>query len=174
MHTASTDQVQGILRAFRRVAWPAGRRAALQLAVDCGWTVRRDGPRSVRYVTSLGTNDDIANALVRPDDADGSLLDVTVHVSDYAADDAPGLDRAYGAVVAAVQVELGSPVHVDDRAAHPRTVWDLDGGGRVAVQRLSAIVVLKLLSLEVADLERTEKLLGIDPGRIPGTGHEDL
>lgn len=175
MHTPSTDQVRIMLKAFRRVAWPAGRRAAHELAADCGWAVRRDRPRSVRYVTTLGTNDDVANALVRPEsEGDGNLLDVTVHVSDYAPDDVPGLDRAYASVVAAVEAELGSPAHVDDRATHPRTVWELNESGRVAVQRLSAVVILTLLSLEIANLERAEKRRGISSGRIPGTGHEDL
>ncbi|MCC2314199.1 DUF6301 family protein [Cellulomonas xiejunii] len=172
MQTASADQIRALLRAFRGITWPAGRQKVLALADECGWTVRLETPRGVRYDTGLPTNDQRASALIRPDGADGRVLDLTVHVSDRDPGTPAGLDEAYRDVAAAVQTELGEPVRTD-AWEHARTVWDIAGGGRVVVQKLDS-VVLVLRSPEVADLERDEERLGIDPGRVPGTGHEDL
>ncbi|MBD7919155.1 hypothetical protein H9657_12825 [Cellulomonas sp. Sa3CUA2] len=75
-------------------------------------------------------------------------------------------------MAAAVQAELGEPVRTD-AWEHARTAWDIASGGRVVVQRLESVVIV-LRSQEVADLERGEERLGIDSGRIPGTGREAL
>ncbi|QWC15825.1 hypothetical protein KKR89_16425 [Cellulomonas dongxiuzhuiae] len=53
-------------------------------------------------------------------------------------------------------------------------MWDLAIWGRIAVQRLNAGASLVLLSQQVADLEREEDRLAVDPDRVPGTGHEGL
>lgn len=53
-------------------------------------------------------------------------------------------------------------------------MWELPTGGRVIVQDLRDVVILEFLSLAVADLERDEVRLGVDPHRVPVTGHEGL
>lgn len=168
MQTASADQIRALLRTFRSITWPAGRQKALALADECGWTIRLETPRGVRYVTGFATNDQRANALIRPDDADGSVLDLTVHVSDRDPATPAALDEAYRSVAATVQAELGMPVRAD-AWEHARTVWDITSGGRVVVQKLDSVVLI-LRSQEVADLERDEERLGTDPGRVPGIG----
>lgn len=166
MQTASVDQIRGLLRTFQTITWPAGRQKALALADECGWTIRLETPRGVRYITGYPTNDQRANALIRPDDADGSILDLTVHVSDRDPATPAELDEAYRSVATTAQAELGTPVRTD-AWEHARTVWDIAGGGRVVVQKLDSVVLI-LRSQEVADLERDEERLGVDPGRVPG------
>lgn len=173
MQTASVDQIGDLLRAFRRIVWPTGRPRALELADELDWTVRLETPRSTHWVTGLATNNPRADVLIRPDGGDGRILELTVHVSDRDPGAPSALDEAYRSVVAAVQAELGAPVRTD-AWKNPRTVWDIDGGGRVLVQRLDAVVVLVLLSHEVAELERDEERLGVDPYRVPGTTDQDL
>lgn len=83
------------------------------------------------------------------------------------------MKKAYTDLCTVVETTLGAPVRVD-RGKSPRTFRDLTNGGRVGLQRLSDIVILVLLSRDAADLARQEVRLGIDPDRVPGTGHEDL
>ncbi|MCC2319560.1 DUF6301 family protein [Cellulomonas xiejunii] len=174
MRTAAPEQITAMLVVFETVPWPAGKDVAGALADALGWTVRADLPNGVHYVTALETNDRRADVLIEPDGAGGgTIVALTVQVSDRVADAPADLDQAYRSVVATVEDRLGTPVRADSWT-NPRTVWDLATGGRIAVQRLNAGVSLVLLSQRGADLEREEDRLGIDPNRVPGTGHEGL
>lgn len=83
MRTASPDQINDLLRAFSSLMWPAGRRAALDVAAARGWTVQLKTRNAVRFATNLGTNDDRARAFVMSDETTGELFDeLTVHVAD--------------------------------------------------------------------------------------------
>jgi|GEM_PF-1300781 len=174
MPTVSAAEIEDLLRALARTEWPASKQDAVALGTARGWTLTLETRRGVRFTTGLGTNDDRANALIDPDAPPvGSVVDLTVHVSDRTPDDAGAVDAAFAEIRTAVEHELGVPTGFD-RWENPRAVWDLSTGGRIVVQHLGDIVVLVLLSRDSADLERDEARLGIDPNRVPGTGQEDL
>lgn len=174
VRAATAQELAALVGTLGRIAWPADRDAALRLADELGWTVVRASAAGVRYVTTLAVDDPRARAMFSDDSAGAPTLEsLTVHVSDRDETDAAGVGAAFETVCSSLSAELG-PEAQRDAWGYPRRVWDLPTGGRVVVQDLRDIVILELLSLAMADLECDEMRLGIDPSRVPGTGHEEL
>lgn len=174
VRAATSQELAGLLATLGRIVWPADRDSTLRLADELGWTVVRASVAGVRYVTTLTVDDPRARAMLGDDAAGAQALEsLTVHVSDRHETDAAGVRAAFETVCSFVSAELGPEVR-RDAWEYPRRVWELPTGGRVIVQDLREIVMLELFSLAGADLERDEVRLGVDPHRVPGTGHEGL
>ncbi|WP_256443191.1 DUF6301 family protein [Cellulomonas dongxiuzhuiae] len=171
---AAAQEVAVLLEALGQVAWPADREVVLRLAEGLGWRVTRASSAGLRFVTSLAVDDPRARALLGDEAAGTSTLEsLTVNVSDRDEADAAAVHAAFESVCASVADVLGPEVR-RDAWEYPRRAWDLASGGRIVLQDLHDVVILKLLSRDMADLERDEVRLGIDPNRVPGTGHDDL
>ncbi|MGC5169299.1 DUF6301 family protein [Microbacterium sp. DT81.1] len=76
------------------------------------------------------------------------------------------LAKAFTALRGDLEQVLGRWAH-ERRGANPRVSWDLENGGRIALERLSAVVSLYVLQKKYADAERSEEKRGVPEERDP-------
>lgn len=161
---AAADDVRAIVSAFTEGERPLRRGEVLATAERLGWTVRSAQERGILFMTGLPYRRARADCLL----LEGELGQLTVGLSDRADDPAQQAQlRAVEQEVLAVLAELlGGPG--DRSSGRSRTSWDLGSGARVAVENVGDRVILVVLGMHVADLERAEARLGVDPDRVVG------
>ncbi|MGC5169297.1 DUF6301 family protein [Micromonospora sp. DT81.3] len=164
--SATIDDLRPIVDAFAEFTWPAPRDSMHPVAEKLGWTLQLDRPKGINYQTAYGFGRGRASVLISDDD----IAEVTVHVSARIDEDdqeqRAQLAQAFSAVRGALEQILGTPAHVR-RGEYPRISWDLASGGRIALDRLGAVVALTVLQQKYADIERFEESRGIPDDRDP-------
>lgn len=163
---APVRDIEAIVAEFASVAWPLGRRRLASLAERFGWNPRVDGERSVIFVSSIAGE----SAMVSVSVADGDIaevdIDVSVRIGKDDAEQQEDLTLAFKDLRRELTGILGSPA-ASRSGKNPRTSWDLDNGGRVALQRLSAVIQLVILQERYANIERFEESREILDDRDP-------
>ena len=148
------------------VEWPAPRDVIYPIAVRLGWRVHLDRRNGINFQTSYAFGSGRADSLL----SDGDIAEVTVHVSERIDKEDTGrgkeLAEAFTALRGDLEQILGRWAH-ERRGANPRVSWDLDNGGRVALERLGAVVSLYVLQKKYADIERSEEKRGVPEDRDP-------
>jgi hypothetical protein len=168
---ADREAVASIVEQFAGSSWPMDRPALAAIAERLGWTVMFEVPKGMYYTTALPLTPGRADALI----SDGAVNELTVEVTDRVGDDdehaQDDLLVAFTQLRTVTEELLGAPATVR-RGATPRITWDLDNGGRVAVQRLPAVVILLVLQKLFADLERFEESRGMPSDTDPLAGND--
>lgn len=166
--SATADDLRPILEAFREVEWPLVRASLADVAAGLGWRQRSNREKGATYLTGLPYQNARADCLLRDD----QVLQVTVGLTERVDGDDPATREPLRAteveLVAVTTQVLGEPAGVPAR----RTFWELTTGGRIAVHNTLDRVLLLVLSQHVADIERAESRLGVDPDRIVGVDGE--
>lgn len=167
---ATSDDLRSILTAFSEAGWPVPRAEVVAIAERLGWTVRSDTERGIMFMTGLPYRRARADCLLLEDHLGQLTIGLTDRVDgDDAAPREPLRATERDLVAAAAEV-LGEPS--GSSSSRPRTYWDLDAGARIAVENTGDRVILAVLGKQVADVERAEARLGVDPDRVVGTDPE--
>ena len=167
---AAADDLRPILEAFRDASWPLSKSGLAAIAERLGWQLRSDRDRGVTYLTGLPYPRARADSLVR----DGEVVQVTIGLTDRVDGD----DRALRVPMRAIEQDcagIAAEVLGEPGAPAPgqrRTYWDLPSSGRLAVENIEDRIILDVLAPQLADIERAEARLGVDPGRVVGEDPE--
>ena len=158
----TADELKPVLDELNGLDWPAPFAEFIALFSRLGWEVqRRKGgvtslPVSLRLVSVGKLDDEIASFRFR--------------ISDTLPDESPTsrmiVERAFPRAVDVVSRCLGfDPTGTPWNT--PGARWELDGGRQLNLLRLDDTIVLQYWSKRTADIERTQRRLGVDP-------HDDL
>lgn len=144
----------------------------LAAAGDLGWAVRSERPTGITFTSTLPLRSQRVKALFGPKD----MVEVTLALTDPIEEDdstaRAELDTRKREFVAALVAEVGS---YSGKKSTPRsTFWDFADGRRVTVSDLVDRLHLKISNHALAQLERDEVRLGIDPNRDPFAPADDL
>jgi hypothetical protein len=165
---ATADDLVRILEVFRDAAWPLPRAALATVADGLDWQQRSNREKGVTYLTGLPYRNARADCLLRDDE----VLQVTIGLTERVDGDDPATRAPLRAVeqdlVAVATEVLGTP----SGSSSGRTFWELGSGGRLVVENIKDRVLGLVLSPHVAEIERAESRLGVDPDRVVGQDPE--
>lgn len=156
---ATIDELRAVVGAFAAFSWPAPRSEISAIGERLGWTLRLDLPSGMEYATALSFGRTPASILLDDDHLAQATIHVSSRIDEGDAAQRGELSLAYEDVRSIITGILGDPVRTR-RGSIPRTTWDLDSGGRLAVAHLGFVVAVIVIQERYADVERSEESRG--------------
>lgn len=168
--SASAADLRPIVAAFAEVEWLLGREELVAIVARLGWSARSQRESGGTFLTGLPYPKARADCLLR----DGEVLGVTVGLSERVDSEDPADRQPLRAIiqelVAATSEVLGVPPETPSR----ERFWEQASGGRIVLKDNGLRVALYVQSPYVANIERDETRLGVDPNRVPGVDPEPI